>query len=98
MIATSNSADRNNKQRSAHNQKGFIKATEKRPCSDIAHTRPVSAKRRLPVFPGSHNANCAGTMETISRKEKQQPQQQTKNYLLAEFESILTRISKDTFI
>lgn len=95
MIAMSKSADRSNQQRSAHNEKGFIKATEKRPCSDMAHTASVSAKRRSLLLPGSHNANCTGAMETSSRKQQQQ---QKKNYLLAEFESILTRISKDTFI
>jgi len=67
----------------------LITASEKRSLNDVLHPGLITAKHRSVLLSSSSTMN-----QTRQTNRKEQVYQRKKNYLLAEFESVLTQISK----
>jgi len=67
----------------------LITASEKRSLNDVLHPALITAKHRSVLLSSSSTMN-----QTRQTNREEQIHQRKKNYLLAEFESVLTQISK----
>ena len=78
-----------NSERTVQHINHITTVSEKRSLTDVIHPTLITTKRRSLLSPSLSTID-----QTIQANNNEQVYQQKKNYLLDEFESVLTQISK----